>query len=145
MVRGPFSPARAWRPAVFAGLAQTLESKETVRIVKWLKSYSDPRLRRKIAVLRAFFLVLETAVVALILAWALTGDMLGRSSLSGARADSRAVVIAVRWSESPTIYVVNTLWHLGAITLFIVGCYLALAKIIEKLHGRPLFRRKYPY
>ena len=125
--------------------APTVGGKETVRIVKCLKSYSDPRLRRKIAVLRAFCLVLETAAVALILAWASTGEMLGRSSLSGARADSRAVVIAIHWSESPTIYVVNTLWHIGITTLFVFGFYLALAKIIEKLHGRPLFRRKYPY
>ncbi len=112
---------------------------------RYLKSYSDPRLRRKIAVLRAFFLVVETAVLVLILAWASTGEILGRSSLSGARADSRAVVIAIRWSESPMIYVVNTLWHIGITTLFIFGFYLALAKLTEKLHGRPLFRRKYPY
>ena len=116
-----------------------------MRILKYLKSYSDPRLRRKIAVLRAFFVVVETAVLVLILAWASTGEMLGRSSLSGARADSSAVVIAIRWSESPMIYIVNIFWHVGITTLFVFGFYLALAKLIEKLHGRPLFQPKYPY
>ena len=90
-----------------------------MRLVKCLESYSDLQLRRNIAVRRAFFLVLETAAVALISAWASTGEMLGRSSVSGARADSRAVVIAIRWSESPTIYVVNTLWHIGITTLLV--------------------------
>jgi len=111
----------------------------------FFKSFSDPKLRRKIAVLRAFFLLLETVVVVLILAWASSGEMLARASMSGARADSRASIGTIYWSDSPMIYVAVTLWHIGSITLFVVGFYLALAKLTEKLHGRPFFRRKYPY
>ncbi len=116
-----------------------------MRLPKFLKSYSDLRLRRKIAVLRTFFLLLEAAVVVLMLTWVSTGEMLKRSSLSGARADSRALLRAIDWSESPMIYVVNALWYIGSTTLFVFGFYLALAKLTEKLHGRPIFRRKYQY
>lgn len=106
---------------------------------------SNSRLHRKIAVLRAIFVLLETAVVVLILVSASTGAILARASLSGARADSRASLGTVYWADSPMMYAVNVLWQIGSLSLFIFGAYLALAKLTKKFHGRPLFRRKYPY
>lgn len=107
-----------------------------------LKTFDDPRLRRKMAVLRAVFLLLEIAVVAGILVLASSGEMLARGSLSGARADSRATLGTVFWSDSPMTYLAVTLWHIGSLSLFVGGFYLALAKLTEKFHGRPMFRRK---
>ena len=106
---------------------------------------SDSRLRRKIAVLRALFVLLETAVVVLILVGASTGELLARASLSGARADSQASLRTIYWADSPIMYAVNILWLIGIFSAFIFGAYLALAKLTTKFHGRPLLRRRYPY
>lgn len=110
-----------------------------------LETSLDARLRRKIAALRVLFSVLETAVIVLVLAMASRGEMLARSSLSGARADSRASLVALSWADSPILFVLNALWLLLIMSLFVFGAYLAAVRLTKRFHGRPWFRRKYPY
>ena len=109
-----------------------------------LKSYSDLRLFRKITLLRVLFLLLEIVVIIFVVAYASNGEILGRAS-TGGRANSAATLITIYWSESPFLFSVTTLWYIMSLTLFVVGFYLVFAKLIERLHGRPLFKRKYPY
>lgn len=114
-------------------------------MLRRLKDFHDGKLRRKIALLRGLFLLVEVAAVVLVLNVALGCELLARASLSGSRADSRATVGTIYCSDSPLIYGALTLWHIAGVTLFVFGFYAVLATLIEKFHGRPMLRRKYPY
>ncbi|WP_345294463.1 hypothetical protein [Luteimonas vadosa] len=110
-----------------------------------LKTFADRRLARKIAVLRTASAALALLVLATVAMMAARGELIVRGSHAGGRFVSDGVLKMVSWSDSPLVYVIATIAYL-AMGLLLVACMHAVAgKLIENFHGRPLFRRKYPY
>lgn len=112
-----------------------------------LKSFSDPKLARKTTILRAVFLLLSLSVVALLVAVASGGELLARGSSTGGRFVSDGHLSTVLWSDSPVIYLLLFFWYALISLSLVAGLYIALARLLEKLHGRRsrFFQRKYPH
>jgi len=114
-------------------------------MMKLFKQFSDPKLARKMMLVRAVFLFFGAVWTLLVVSYAASGEIIARSSVSNSL--SRAVLVNVDWSERPVVFLANVLWLLGSGLVFIVGCYIAMARLIDKWHGRrlPFYKRKYPY
>jgi hypothetical protein len=112
-----------------------------------LKVFPDPKLARKISILRTVFLLLGLCVVALLVVVASGGKLVARGSATGGRFVSDGYLSTVSWSESPSVYLLLLLWYVVLSLAFLGGLYIALARLMEKRHGRRprFFQRKYPY
>lgn len=109
------------------------------------KHHADPRLARKIARLRALGLLLGALVVAAVAVVAAGGEMTARGSAFGGRFVSDGVLRTIAWSDSPATYLAVATWYAAMGLLLVAGIYAVLARLVERRHGRPFFRRKYPY
>ncbi len=109
-----------------------------------LKRFADARLARKIAVLRVFCAVVGVSVLGLIVFFAASGEMTVRGSSSGGRFVSDGALKVIRWSDSPGVYLLSVLWYVAISIAFVGALYLALAKTLERRHGRRsrFFRKK---
>lgn len=112
---------------------------------KLFRKFDDPRLTRKIAVLRIISFLLGIAWTALVLSKAISGEMVAHASSGGSRSLSRTYIRTVYWDEQPIMFVLNLLCLVGIGALIIIGVHILLARFIEKRNGRPFFKRKYPY
>ncbi len=113
---------------------------------KLLKKFDDPRLSRKIAVLRIISFLLSIAWTAFVLSQSIRGEMVATASSNGlSRSISRTYLRTITWDEQPIMFALNLAWLVGIGVLFITGYHIVLAGFIEKRHGRPFFKRKYPY
>jgi len=112
-----------------------------------LKTYTDDRLGRKVAVLRgASLLMLASLAVVIVLAGS-EGRFEVSTSRSGSRFASPSIRHTIIWSDSPFVYLFQLAWHFLIGAALIAAIYIVLARIIEHFHGRslPFFRRKYPH
>jgi hypothetical protein len=114
---------------------------------RFLKTYSDDRLRLKVAVLRGVCLLMLASWVVTLLFVGASGRFDVTSSRSGTRFGSPSITRTITWSDSPLMYVFQLAWHFLIGAALVAAFYVVLARLIEHFHGRrlPFFRRKYPY
>lgn len=112
---------------------------------KLFKKFDDPRLTRKIVVLRIISFLLGITWTAFVLNHSINGEMTAVVSSGRARSLSRTYIRTIYWDEQPVIFALNLLCLVVIGAIFIIGCHILLARFIEKRNGRPFFRRKYPY
>ena len=110
-----------------------------------LKVYENPKLALKIRRLRSCSLIIAALVPACVAVLASDGKLAARGSATGGRFISDGVSRTVTWSAEPFVFSVTLLWYLFVGFMLVVAFYAVVARIIEKNHGRPFFRRKYPY
>lgn len=110
-----------------------------------LKVHDDQKLARKIARLRAFSAVVAVLGLGSVAALVAGGELTARGSFAGGRFVSDGVLKSVTWDADPFVFLVTAFGYVAIVLLLVICFYLVTAKLIEKAHGRPLFRRKYPY
>ena len=112
-----------------------------------LRRFDDPRLARKMAILRNVCAAIGLSVCALIVIFAARGELTVRGSHAGGRFVSDGTLNTLHWSDGPFMYLLNAIWYVVVTIAFFGALYLALAKIVEKRHGRRsrFFQRKYPH
>jgi hypothetical protein len=109
------------------------------------KNFDNPQLARKVTVLRVVSSLLGIAWTVLVLSQSVSGEMEAVLSRGVSRSLARTYVRTVYWGEEPVLFVLNLLCLVGIGALFIIGLHILLARLIEKRHGRPFFKRKYPH
>jgi hypothetical protein len=115
-----------------------------VALDPFLGQEPDRRLARKLLAARLLFVLLAMAWVGLLLADASNGEMSVHASSPG-RSKSLAYMRVLTWQESPGLFLLSLLFYAG-IGLVMVGASGHVAStFIRRWHGRPLFKRKYPY
>lgn len=116
-------------------------------MARFLKTFTDDRLRRKIVVVRGFCLVLLASWLGLLLWVGASGRFDVTFSRTGGRYSSPSIARTITWADSPNMFVFQLAWHFLIGAAFIAALYVVLARVIERFHGRthPIFRRKYPY
>lgn len=112
-----------------------------------LKKFDDPRLARKITFVRVFCALLGIAAVALLVVAATSGEMVVRGAPHGGRFVSDGVIKSIHWSDSAALYLLAVTGQIVLCLSFVGGLYLALARLVERRHGRRsrFFQRKYPH
>jgi hypothetical protein len=110
----------------------------------FLRNEPDRRLARKLLVGRALFALLGVLVLLLVGAEAIGGEF-GAHAAVGSSGRSRAVLRTLTWSERPFSYALAVLWYSALYLVFVVGFYFVFEKYARRWHGRPFFKRKYPY
>ncbi len=110
-----------------------------------LKVYEDQKLARKIARLRVFSAVLAVLGLGFVAALVGSGELTARGSSPGGRFVSEGVLKSVTWGADPVVFLATAFWYVAIALILVICFYLVTAKLIERTHGRPLFRRKYPY
>ena len=97
---------------------------------KLFKQFDDPRLARKIAVLRIISFLLGIAWTAFVLSQSLGGEMTAHASSGGSRSLSRTYIRTINWDEQPGMFALNLLWLVGIGVLFVIGWHIVLASLI---------------
>lgn len=104
--------------------------------------YPDPRLNRKIAVVRSLFLLCALGFVVILILLALSGE-LPDSVPSTSRRASRG---PIAWETSPVEFIIQFLLALlGGLAAVVYFGWL-VERFVTRRHGaRPLFRKRYPH
>lgn len=109
-----------------------------------LRQEPDRRLARKLLAVRALFLLLAVLCLVLVGMEAASGTIVVSSNTSeGGRSAAR--LRELDWADSPWLYVLGNAWHACLALVFVVGMCLAVETLVRRWHGRPFFKRKYPY
>ena len=110
----------------------------------FLRREPDRRLARKLLVGRAVFALLGVAILVLVGMEAASGEFAAHASVNNS-GRSRAVLRDVAWSESPWVFALSVAFYSALYLMFVWGFYLVFEKYARRWHGRPFFKRKYPY
>lgn len=108
-----------------------------------LPGHNDPKLNRKIIIVRALFVLAALALVAFVVDAALRGGMPDSvPSTSRRRSGPRLVT----WDASPFEFASRLgLGLLAMLLLVFFFGFLAETLVIHRHGARPLFRRRYPH
>ena len=94
--------------------------------------------------LRVVFVLLGVAMLFAVGAEAASGEFTAHAA-SGNHTRSLATLRTLSWSEAPWLYALAVAFYSGLFLLFVFGAYLVFEKFTRRWHGRPFFKRKYPY
>lgn len=98
-------------PATEAGRSM---AHDAISMPKLFKKFDDPRLARKIAVLRTTSFLLGIAWTAFVLSQSIGGEMLAHGSSTGSsRSLSRTYIRTISWGEQPMMFALNLVWLVG--------------------------------
>lgn len=101
----------------------------------------DPRLARKLLVVRVAFALVALLVVSFLTDAAADGELPGFSA-SRRTADTSYV----RWDDGPKRFLLHYLGHLAVGVTLVAGVGWLAARGVTILHGeRPPVRKRYPY
>lgn len=112
---------------------------------KFPRQFDDPKLARKIAILRYGSLMMGLLILVGIALLAASGELTMRGASTGGRFVSDGFLRTVKWADEPFLYLLTVTWYVFFSLLSVAAVHVALAKLVGRLHGRPWFRRKYPY
>ena len=109
-----------------------------------LRLEPDRRLARKLLAVRLLFLLLAMAWAGLLFAEAATGEMSVHYASAG-QSKSLARMRDLTWQESPGLILLSIAFY-GGVGLLMIGAWgHVTSNFIRSRHGRPFFKRKYPY
>ena len=108
---------------------------------RYLKTYADRTLARKVAVVRGFSLLLLAAFAVLMASVVRSGEITASTRSTWSTPGSTRTVT---WADSPIFFLFQLFFHVLFGLMLIGAVHLVIAIIVERRHTRASLRRKSP-